>query len=145
MWGRRLRAAVGMGLIWAGAWFGVGLVMLAIVGLEAADVPFPLGFGLLGFLAGAAFSGLLALGQRHRRFDQMSIARFGGLGGIGGVVLAAGVSAAGGVQVLGLAVVFAMAAGGSAAGSLLLARKAERAQERVGSGTVRSLTGPEGE
>lgn len=131
MWGRRLRAALGMGLIWAGAWFGAGLIMLAIVGLEAADVPFPLFFGLLGFLAGVTFSGLLTLGQGRRRFDQASLARFAGLGALGGVVLAGGVSLAGGVELLGLVAVFGVAGGASAAGSLLLARRAERGQERL--------------
>lgn len=126
MWGRRLRAAAGMGLLWAGAWFGVGLGLLAIIGLEAADVPFPLFFGFLGFLAGATFSGLLTLGEGRRQFNQMSLARFAGWGALGGVALAGVVSIAGGVAFLGLAMVFALAGGGSAAGSLLLARKGER-------------------
>ena len=55
---RRIRAAIAVGLTWAVAWFGVGMILLLIVGVGAADVPFPLFFGLLGFLAGAAFSGI---------------------------------------------------------------------------------------
>ena len=64
---------------------------------------------------------------------------------MGGVALAGVVSLIGGAEFLGLGVVFALAGGGSAAGSLLLARRAEGAQERVGSGPVGSLAGPEGE
>ncbi|MCK7577394.1 MAG: hypothetical protein MZV65_17245 [Chromatiales bacterium] len=60
-WLRRIRGAIGMGLTWAAAWFGAGMVLLLIVGLDAADVPFPLFFGLLGFLAGVTFSGILGL------------------------------------------------------------------------------------
>src|ERR1041384_8180125 len=52
-WTRRLRAAIGVGLTWAAAWFGAGMILLLIVGPDAADVPFPLFFGFLGFLAGA--------------------------------------------------------------------------------------------
>ena len=66
-WLRRIRGAVGMGLAWAAAWFGAGIGLLLVVGLDAADVPFPLFFGLLGFLAGAIFSGVLG-GSGASRF-----------------------------------------------------------------------------
>ena len=86
-WMRRLRAAVGIGLTWAAAWFGAGMVMLFVVGFGAADVPFPLFFGLLGFLAGVTFSGVIGVIERRRRFDQMSLPRTAGWGAFGGLLL----------------------------------------------------------
>src|SRR5690606_7137877 len=85
-WMRRIRGAVGMGITWALAWFGAGLVLLVIVGPNAADVPFPLFFGLLGFLGGLVFSGILGLVERRRRFEQMSLPRFAGWGAAGGLL-----------------------------------------------------------
>jgi len=135
-WLRRIRGAVGMGLAWAMAWFAAGMVLLLIVGPDAADVPFPLGFGLLGFLAGATFSGVLGIAGGRRTFDQMSLPRFAGWGALGGLlfavifVLAAGL---GGGVLLVLGPVFALSSAASAAGSLALARKAED-QELIGGG-----------
>lgn len=85
---RRIRGAIGLGLTWAFAWFAVGMVLLLIVGTDAADVPFPLFFGLLGFLSGVSFSGVLGLVEGRRRFDQKSMPRFAAWGGLGSVVLA---------------------------------------------------------
>ena len=135
-WLRRIRGAIGMGLAWAIAWFAAGMVLLLIVGPDAADVPFPLGFGLLGFLAGATFSGVLGIVGGRRTFDQMSIPRFAGWGAVGGLlfavifVLAAGL---GGGVLLVLGPVFALSSAASAAGSLALARTAED-QELIGGG-----------
>lgn len=140
-WVRRVRAAVRVGLLWAAAWFAVGMVMLAIIGPDAADVPFPLGFGLLGLLAGATFSALLTVGERRRRFDQMSLARFAGWGALGGVALAGLLSLVAGGEFAVLATVFALAGGGSAAGSLLLARKGEALDPRAGTAPAKELEG----
>ncbi len=127
-WKRRIRGALGMGLVWGVAWLGAGLVLLAIVGPDAADVPFPLGFGALGFLAGVAFSGVLGLIEGRRTFEQMSLPRFAAWGGLGGTVFAAIFVAAAGLgteALVGLGVVFGGASATCAAGSLALARKAE--------------------
>jgi hypothetical protein len=86
-WLRRIRAAIGIGLAWAIAWFGAGIVLLLKVGVGAADVPFPLLFGLLGFLAGATFSGVLATVEGRHRFDRLSLPRFAGWGAVGGLLL----------------------------------------------------------
>lgn len=134
-WRRRIRGAIGMGLAWAMAWFGAGMILLLIVGPDAADVPFPLGFGLLGFLAGAMFSGILGVVESHRRFDDMSLPRFAGWGAVGGLLfsgLFAAVAGLGG-ELLVLGPVFALAGGGSAAGTLALARVAED-RESLGPG-----------
>ncbi|HTE47339.1 MAG TPA: hypothetical protein VK636_18960 [Gemmatimonadaceae bacterium] len=128
-WRRRIRAAIGMGLTWALAWFGAGMALLLVVGPDAADVPFPLFFGLLGFLAGAAFSGILGILGRRRQFDQMSLPRFAGWGALGGLLLAGAVRLAAGPdgELLVLGPVFSLAGAISAAGTLALAR---RGQER---------------
>ena len=93
-WLRRIRGAIGMGLTWALTWFGAGMVMmmalLLATGSTGADVPYPLGFGMLGFFAGVTFSGVLGLIEGRRGFDQMSLPRFAGWGAIGGLLLSAG-------------------------------------------------------
>ena len=126
-----------MGLTWAAAWFGAGMIMLLslvlVTGSSGADVPYPLGFGAFGFVAGVAFSGVLGLVEGRRRFDQMSLPRFAGWGAAGGFLLSAifvlGValvdSPAFLENVLVLAPVFTVAGAGSAAAMLILARRAE--------------------
>lgn len=136
-WLRRIRAAVGIGLTWAAAWFAAGMLLLLVVGVGAADVPFPLFFGLLGFLAGATFSGFLGILARRRRFDQLSLPRFAGAGAVGGLLLAGiVVLAAGPADFLVMALVFATAGAISAAGTLALARKAEKRELPDASGEV---------
>jgi len=127
-WLRRIRAAIGIGLTWAIAWFGAGMILLLVVGFGAADVPFPLFFALLGFLAGVTFSGVLGIVEGRRRFDQMSLPRFAGWGAVGGLLLSGIFAWAAGLggEFLVLGPVFALAGAGSAAGTLALARKAEQ-------------------
>ena len=126
-WLRRIRGAIGMGLTWAIAWFGAGLGLLLVVGFGAADVPFPIFFGLFGFLAGVTFSGVLGIVEGRRRFDQMSLPRFAGWGAVGGLLLSGILAWAAGLggEFLVLGPVFALAGAGCAAGSLALARRAE--------------------
>lgn len=131
-WRRRIRGAIGVGITWGLAWLLAGLVLLAIVGLDAADVPFPLFFGFLGFWAGVVFSVIFGSIERGRSIAQMSIARFASWGAAGGVVLAmlvvliATLGGDAGAEMLVLAPVFVVSGAISAAGSLALARKAAR-------------------
>lgn len=145
-WTRRIRGAVGIGLTWAAAWFIAGMVLLVIVGPHAADVPFPLGFGLLGFLAGITFSGILGLAEGRRSFQQMSIPRFALWGGLGGFVFSALFVTATGLgpwAYLGLGGIFSASGAVCAAGSLAMARRADDsgALEDKRSGNDRALTG----
>lgn len=134
-WLRRMRGAIGIGITWALVWFGAGLVVLLIVGPGAADVPFPLFFGLLGFLAGVTFSAVLGIVEGRRRFDQMSLPRFAAWGGVGGLLLSIGLAAVlGGEALPVLAPIFALSGAGCAAGSLAVARMAED-RELLDSGT----------
>jgi hypothetical protein len=119
-----------MGLAWAFAWFAAGMALLLVVGPDAADVPFPIGFGFLGFLAGVTFSGVLGLVAGRKRFDELSMPRFAAWGGLGAVLFSAVFVPLAGLEpgaFLGLGVVFGLAGAGCAAGVLALARRAEDA------------------
>lgn len=138
-WLRRIRGAIGVGLTWAAAWFGAGLILLLVVGVGAADVPFPLFFALLGFLAGVTFSGVLGIVEGRRRFDQMSLPRFAAWGAIGGLLLSGIFAWAAGLggEFLVLGPLFALSGAGCAAGSLALARRAKD-RELLDAGAINS-------
>jgi hypothetical protein len=137
---QRVRGALGLGLVWALAWFAAGMALLFVVGPDAADVPFPLGFGALGFVAGVVFSGVLAVAERRRSFEQMSISRFAAWGAVGGLLLSGAFGLLAGLtgEFLVLGPVFASAGALSAGGTLALARKATD-QLAGGADEVRAL------
>ena len=140
-WGRRIRGAIGMGLAWGAAGFGAG-ILLARVSSFDVDLPFALLFAPLGFFAGIIFSGILVVIEAGRGFDRMSISRFAGWGAVSGLLLS-------GIFVVGAALrgealwgeflvfgpVLATASAVCAAGSLAVARRAEK----------RELHGPSGD
>lgn len=135
-WLRRIRGAIGMGFTWAAAWFSVGFVPRWVLGIDS-DLPFPLLFAGLGFIAGLTFSGLLVLTEGRRRFDQMSLPRFAGWGALGGLLL--GVlfvrgAAYGWGEVLAIHTTFALACAACASGSLTVARRAARRELPDGRG-----------
>jgi hypothetical protein len=127
-----------MGLTWAAAWSAVGFVPRWIFGINA-DLPFPILFAGLGFIAGVTFSGLLMLTEGRRRFDQMSLPRFAGWGAVGGLLLSAlfvkGASYGWG-EILALSTMFASASAACAAGSLAVARGAVRRELPDGDGDL---------
>ena len=125
-WLRRVRGALGMGVTWAAAWAVAGSVPRWVLGIDA-DAPFPLVFGVFGFLAGVMFAVLLALTEGRRRFDHMSLPRFAAWGAVGGLLLSALFALAvslGWGDVLAVAATFAVASAVCAAGSLAVARRA---------------------
>jgi len=129
-WLRRIRGAIGMGFIWGAAWAGAGFVLAVVTGFKA-DAPFPLIFGVLGFVAGVIFSAFLALTEGRRRFDQMSLPRFAAWGATGGIVLSAVFAKAASLDwgdVLLIAPTFAVVCAVCASGSLAVARRAARAE-----------------
>ncbi|MGH7650428.1 MAG: hypothetical protein ACREMS_01160 [Gemmatimonadaceae bacterium] len=145
-WLRRIRGAIGMGLTWAVVWSGVGSMPRWLFGFNT-DVPFPLVFGVLGFIAGILFSVILMLTERGRGLDQMSLPRFATWGAVSGVLLSALFTRAAslsGADVLVIAPTFAVACSVSASGSLALARRAVRRQLPDGRGAMEAeLTGRE--
>ena len=127
-WLRHIRGAIGMGVTWAAALLVVGFVPRWVFGFNA-DLPFPILFGALGFIAGVIFSGLLVLTEGRRRFDEVSLPRFAAWGATGGLLLSAlfvrGVALGWG-EVLAISTTFAVASAACAVGSLAVARRAVR-------------------
>jgi len=144
-WLRRIRGAMGMGFTWAAAWFSVGFVPRWVFGIDS-DLPFPLLFAGLGFIAGVTFSGLLVLMEGRRRFDQMSLPRFAASGAVGGLLLGAlfirGASP-GWSEVLAIPATFAVACAVCASGSLALARRVVRREPLDSGGDVADVELPD--
>jgi hypothetical protein len=136
-----------MGFTWAAAWFAVGFVPRWVFGVDT-DLPLPLLFGGLGFIAGVTFSGILVLTEGRRRFDQMSLPRFAVWGAMGGLLLSAlfvrGASLGWG-EVLAIHTTFALACAACASGSLAVARRAARRElpDIRGDTAEAELTNPE--
>ena len=139
-WGRRIRAAIGMGLLWGAAWSGAGALLARVPGFYS-DLPFPLLFAPLGFVTGIIFSGVLVAIERRRRCDRVSLSRFAGWGAVSGLLLSGifvvaaalrGESSWGEFLVFGPPLTMGSAV--CAAGSLAVARRAERRELPGGSG-----------
>lgn len=130
-WGRRIRSAIGMGLIWGAVWSGAGALLARVPGFYS-DLPFALLFAPLGFITGIIFSGILLGIEGRRGFDRLSLARVAGWGAASGLLLT-GVFVVGaalrGGALWGEFLVFgpplAIASAVCAAGSLAVARRAE--------------------
>lgn len=148
---RRIRAALGMGLTWAVAGIVVGGVMARLPGFDT-DVPLPFLFAQLGFAAGIVFSGILMAVAGRSGLKRISLWRFAVLGAASGLLLS-GFFVAGaalrGASPWGEFLLFGPALGVAgaafAAGSLALARRAERRELTGGSGdpAPAGLTGDE--
>jgi hypothetical protein len=139
-WGRRIRAAIGMGLTWGVVWSGAGALLARVPGFYS-DLPFALLFAPLGFVTGIIFSGILVVIERRRRFDRVSLPRFAAWGALSGLLLSgifAVAAALRGQTAWGEFLVFGppltMASAVCAAGSLAMARRAERQELRGRSG-----------
>ena len=148
MW-RRIRAALSVGLTWAAAGFVIGFVIARLPGVDS-DLPLPIAFAPLGFIAGIAFSGILVLSSR-RGASRLSLPRFAGWGALGGFAIAcvitAGAAYRGGDVVrefllFGPALMIGSAS--LAAGSLALARRAGARQRQVPTGPGSQSELPDG-
>ena len=154
-WLRRIRGAVGMGLTWAVGWAVVGGgLMEGLVDPHGKILDmWPQTLAIPGFLGGAVFSMVLGIAAGGRRFDELSLSRFGAWGAVAGLLLgvfAVGTGMASGVLPLWLRAVviigpMTLLSAVSASGSLALARMAERRALRDASADVADvgLTGGE--
>ena len=133
-WLRRVRGALIVGVTWALAWgLGGGGLMELIFDRQGriADI-WPMVLGIPGFFAGVIFAVVLAATERHRRFEELSLPRFGAWGAFAGALL--GVL---GIAVFGagplVLIPFSVLGAASASGSLALARTGMD-RERLGAG-----------
>jgi hypothetical protein len=90
---RRVRGAVGMGLTWAAGWGFVGGMIELIWNLwpgfplgPVVDI-WPIVLAIPGFLGGVVFSVVLRIAAGRRRFDELSLLRFGAWGAAAGLLL----------------------------------------------------------
>ena len=147
-WLRRMRGAVGMGLVWAAGWAVAGVLIgvssILLPGLpwdsffQVFDAPLP-AMAIPGFFGGVFFSMVLGIAGRHRRFSELSLPRFAAWGALGGLLLilfpfalvAVGLasregSSLGTWQIIAtISGPFILLSAAAASGSLLLARKAQ--------------------
>ena len=157
-WLRRAWGTLGMGVAWAAGWALTGILIgvssVLFPGLpwnaffKIFDAPLP-ALAVPGFFGGVIFAIVLGVAGRRRRFEDLSLARFTVWGALAGVMLGLVPAAMVGI---GLAHISDSAAGlwrltaiisgplallsaASAAGSLTLARKAEK----LGAGDIPRL------
>ena len=93
-WLRRVRGALGMGLVWAIGGAGIGGLLELIDNLFPGALPFiarvdmwPQTLAIPGFLGGVIFAVLLGVARGRRRFEEFSLSQFAGLGAVAGLVL----------------------------------------------------------
>jgi hypothetical protein len=138
---RKLRAAMGIGLAWASGWaaavFSLGIFAFLVGGGVAGGNFWPgligaaFQAGLLGFISGATFAGLLGLVHRRSTLGDLKPGRTGLLGVIAGLVVSSavvGIAVTAGVvpmstQLIGsMAVVYGGLGMASAASTIFIAK-----------------------
>ena len=134
-WLRRIRGAVLMGLTWAVVWAPVGVLIGMVVDPDGSMDEMWVAVGAYpGFLGGVVFSTVLGIAASRRRLDELSLPRVAAWGAVAGLLVGAipfvlgtptstiPVWLLGGVVVGSTTLLSAV----SAAGSLALARRADR-------------------
>ena len=134
-WMRRVRGALLMGLVWALIWAPAAVLIGLIIDPDGSmDEMWPAIGAYPGFIGGVAFSVVLGIAARHRRFEELSLGKVAAWGALAGLLVGSIPFAIGdptsAVPVWLLATVvigsISLLTTVSAAGSLLLARRAER-------------------
>jgi peptidoglycan/LPS O-acetylase OafA/YrhL len=134
-WRRRIRGALGMGLTWAVVWGGAAVVMGLLVDPDGSMDEMWVAIGAYpGFLGGVVFSAVLAIAARRRRLEELSLARVAAWGAGAGLLVGSIPFVLGDPQtdvpvwLLSTAVIgsITLLSAASAAGSLALARRAEK-------------------
>lgn len=132
---RRIRGVVGTGLTWAATWVGLGAGIGALAGLNLQFIlQIALGNSVSGFLAGGAFAVILSVAERNHSLEELSLKRVGLWGAVGAAALSL-LPLAYGVPVgylLGPILINGAIGAGMAAGSVALARRADRKELRAG-------------
>jgi len=121
-WLRRIRGAAGVGITWAIGWAGVGFLIELFVDPHGriADI-WPMVLGIPGFFGGAIFAVVLGMAEARRRFEELSLPRFGAWGAMTGALL--GVVGAVWIGLSGILIIpLTLLGAASATGSLALAR-----------------------
>lgn len=167
-WMKRMRGATATGLTWAAGW-AVGGLLIGAASLilpflpwdaffEVFDAPLP-ALAIPGFFGGVIFSIVLGLAARGRKFDELSVSQFAAWGALGGLLLSLLPAAMAGVGLAdldegarlwqGIGVIagpFILLSAISAAGSLILARRAQnretleaRSELELGEGAAQEL------
>jgi len=89
-WWRRLRGALGLGVVWAGGGAVVGgvieLIANFVPALNRVDMWIPM-LALPGFIGGVIFATALGIAARGRTFNDLSFPGMVSLGLLGGVIL----------------------------------------------------------
>lgn len=86
---RRIRGIIGTGLIWAAGFVGFFTVaQLVRVGMTLQIFPgLAFRWAIYGFLTGGTFAGILALTERHRKLEDLSLRRVALWGAVGGFLI----------------------------------------------------------
>lgn len=133
-WWRRIRSAVVMGLTWAIVWAPIAVLIGTIIDPDDSMDEMWVAIGAYpGFLCGVLFAVVLAVAERRRRIDDLSLPRFAAWGAVAGFVVGALPFAIGEptdrvpLWLLALGTIGTMTLLGalSAAGSLALARRGD--------------------
>jgi D-alanyl-D-alanine carboxypeptidase len=128
-WLKRIRSALVVGLVWGGLWAIVGGgIMESFIDPQGDIVDmWPQVLGIVGFLGGVIFSGVISIMAGHRKLNEFSFAEFAGLGAVAGVLQGAAAMALVGAPALFIAITTVVSAV-AATGSLAVARMAGRKQ-----------------
>lgn len=133
-WARRARSTIVLGVLWALAWAPIGVLIGLVVDADGSmDEPWPLVGAYPGFLGGVIFAIVLGIVGRRHRLDELSMPKVAGWGAAAGLMVglipfAIGTPAPGLPRWLPVLVIVAITVMSalSAAGSLALARRAQR-------------------
>jgi hypothetical protein len=140
-WLRRIRAALAMGLLWAAGGAAVGGFIELLDNVLPAAHPltrlvdmWPQTLAIPSFVGGVVFATVLGIAGRRRRFDELSLPRFTAWGAVAGVLLGGlALSIGAPLAFIGITTLWCAVA---AAGSLTLARRAERRELLVSGADV---------
>ena len=85
---RRVRGALLMGLVWALIWAPAAVLIGLIIDPDGSmDEMWPAIGAYPGFIGGVAFSVVLGIAARHRRFEELSLGKVAAWGALAGLLV----------------------------------------------------------